>query len=199
MNSFLNNLQVREKKLLLGALVLIFLFVIFVYINSIYDNYLISKKNLTKAKNDYEYVYKRVSTLKLYLDRTVLNEANINLMITANDLAGLISDLSIDKTNETVLVVFKAKDASSAITLSENIINKTELQINKILDTWLIRKAGAKLTWGTMGGIIGQDDLVISTGQNKNKYSDKIEVMTSMRNVDLASRATIAKSMLDLE
>ena len=132
MNSFLNNLQVREKKLLLGTLVLIFLFVIFVYINSIYDNYLISKKNLTKAKNDYEYVYKRVSTLKLYLDRTVLNEANINLMITANDLAGLISDLSIDKTNETVLVVFKAKDASSAITLSENIINKTELQINKI-------------------------------------------------------------------
>ena len=132
MNSFLNNLQVREKKLLLGALVLIFLFVIFVYINSIYDNYLISKKNLSKAKNDYEYVYKRVSTLKLYLDRTVLNEANINLMITANDIAGLISDLSIDKTDERVLVVFKAKDASSAITLSENIINKTELQINKI-------------------------------------------------------------------
>ena len=95
-------------------------------------NYLISKKNLSKAKSDYEYVYKRVSTLKLYLDRTVLNEANINLMITANDLAGLISDLSIDKTDETVLVVFKAKDASSAITLSENIINKTELQINKI-------------------------------------------------------------------
>ena len=53
-------------------------------------------------------------------------------MITANDIAGLISDLRIDKTDERVLVVFKAKDASSAITLSENIINKTELQINKI-------------------------------------------------------------------
>ena len=132
MNSFLNNLQVREKKLLLGALVLIFLFVIFVYINSIYDNYLISKKNLSKAKSDYEYVYKRVSTLKLYLDRTVLNESNINLIITANDLADLISDLNIDKTDEKVSVVFKAEDASSAITLSENIINKTELQINKI-------------------------------------------------------------------
>lgn len=132
MNSFLNNLQVREKKLLLGTLVLIFLFVIFVYINSIYDNYLISKKNLSKAKSDYEYVYKRVSTLKLYLDRTVLNEADINLIITANDLADLISDLNIDKTDEKVSVVFKAEDASSAITLSENIINKTELQINKI-------------------------------------------------------------------
>ena len=132
MNSFLNNLQVREKKLLLGTLVLIFLFVIFVYINSIYDNYLISKKNLSKAKSDYEYVYNRVSTLKLYLDRTVLNESNINLIITANDLADLISDLSIDKTDEKVSVVFKAEDASSAITLSENIINKTELQINKI-------------------------------------------------------------------
>ena len=132
MNSFLNNLQVREKKLLLGTLVLIFLFVIFVYINSVYDNYLISKKNLSKAKSDYEYVYKRVSTLKLYLDRTVLNESNINLIIIANDLADLISDLNIDKTDEKVSVVFKAEDASSAITLSENIINKTELQINKI-------------------------------------------------------------------
>ena len=132
MNSFLNNLQVREKKLLLGTLVLIFLFLIFAYINSIYDNYLISKKNLSKAKSDYEYVYNRVSTLKLYLDRTVLNESNINLIIIANDLADLISDLSIDKTDEKVSVVFKAEDASSAITLSENIINKTELQINKI-------------------------------------------------------------------
>jgi len=132
MNSFLNNLQVREKKLLLGTLVLIFLFVIFVYINSVYDNYLISKKNLSKAKSDYEYVYKRVSTLKLYLDKTVLNESNINLIIIANDLADLISDLSINKTDEKLLVVFKAKDTSSAITLSENIINKTALQINKI-------------------------------------------------------------------
>jgi hypothetical protein len=95
-------------------------------------NYLISKKNLSKAKSDYEYVYKRVSTLKLYLDRTVLNESNINLIITSNYLASLISDLSIDKTDKSVSVVFKAKDATSAITLSENIINKTELQINKI-------------------------------------------------------------------
>jgi type II secretory pathway component PulM len=132
MNSFLKNLQDREKKLLLGALILTFLFVIFIYINSLYDDYITSKKNLSKAKSDYEYVYNRVSTLKLYLDRTVLNESNINLIITANDLADLISDLSIDKTDEKVSVVFKAEDASSAITLSENIINKTELQINKI-------------------------------------------------------------------
>ena len=132
MNSFLNDLQVREKKLLLGASVLIFLLIFFVYINSVYEEYLISKKNLSKAKSDYEYVYKRVSTLKLYLDRTVLNESNINLIITSNDLASLISDLSLEKTDKSVSVVFKAKDATSAITLSENIINKTELQINKI-------------------------------------------------------------------
>lgn len=132
MNSFLKNLQDREKKLLLGALILTFLFVIFIYINSLYYGYITSKKNLGKAKSDYEYVYKKVSSLKLSSDKYVINEANINLIITAIDLAGLISDLSIDKTDEAVLVVFKAKDASSAITLSENIINKTELQINKI-------------------------------------------------------------------
>jgi type II secretory pathway component PulM len=132
MNSFLKNLQDREKKLLLGALIVAFLFVIFIYINSLYDGYITSKKNLAKAKSDYEYVYKKVSSLKLSSDKYVINEANINLIITANDLAGLISDLSIDKTDEKVSVVFKAEDASSAITLSENIINKTELQINKI-------------------------------------------------------------------
>ena len=132
MNSFLKNLQDREKKLLLGALILTFLFVIFIYINSLYDGYITSKKNLAKAKSDYEYVYKKVSSLKLSSDKYVINEANINLIITANDLADLISDLNIDKTDEKVSVVFKAEDASSAITLSENIINKTELQINKI-------------------------------------------------------------------
>jgi len=87
MNSFLKNLQDREKKLLLGALILTFLFVIFIYINSLYDGYITSKKNLGKAKSDYEYVYKKVSSLKLSSDKYVINEANINLIITANDLA----------------------------------------------------------------------------------------------------------------
>ena len=50
MNSFLKNLQDREKKLLLGALILTFLFVIFIYINSLYDGYITSKKNLGKQK-----------------------------------------------------------------------------------------------------------------------------------------------------
>ena len=105
MNSFLKNLQDREKKLLLGALILTFLFVIFIYINSLYDGYITSKKNLSKAKSDYEYVYKKVSSLKLSSDKYVINEANINLIITANDLAGLISDLSIDKTDQSPNII----------------------------------------------------------------------------------------------
>jgi hypothetical protein len=84
-------------------------------------------------------------------------------------------------------------------TKSSDEVESAEIQINKILDTWLMRNAGATITWGSMGGIASQDDLVISTGQNTSDFSDKIEVMTSMRNVDLASRATIIKSMLDLD
>jgi type II secretory pathway component PulM len=132
MNSFLKNLQDREKKLLLGALIVAFLFVIFIYINSLYDGYITSKKNLAKAKSDYEYVYKKVSSLKLSSDKYAINEANINSIITANDLTGLISDLRIDKTNTSLLVLFNAKNATSAVALSENIMNKTELKINKI-------------------------------------------------------------------
>ena len=57
MNKFYNNLQDREKKLLLGAIVLIFLFVVFIYVKGTYDKYNISKKNLIKAKYDYETQY----------------------------------------------------------------------------------------------------------------------------------------------
>jgi hypothetical protein len=53
-------------------------------------------------------------------------------IITANDLTGLISDLRIDKTNTSLLVLFNAKNVTTAVTLSENVINKTELKINKI-------------------------------------------------------------------
>ena len=45
MNKFYNNLQDREKKLLLGAIVLIFLFVVFIYVKGTYDKYNISKNN----------------------------------------------------------------------------------------------------------------------------------------------------------
>ena len=132
MNKFYNNLQDREKKLLLGAIVLIFLFVVFIYVKGTYDKYIISKKNLIKAKYDYEYVYKKVSNLKLSIDKTSISKNNINLIIKKNNLINAISELSINQENELIQITFKADTISSAITFTESIINNTESKINKI-------------------------------------------------------------------
>jgi|TARA_B100001093_G_scaffold322375_1_gene307622 type II secretory pathway component PulM len=132
MNKFYNNLQDREKKLLLGAIVLIFLFVVFIYVKGTYDKYNISKKNLIKAKYDYEYVYKKVSNLKLSIDKTSISKNNINLIIKKNNLINAISELSINQENELIQITFKADTISSAITFTESIINNTESKINKI-------------------------------------------------------------------
>lgn len=132
MNKFYNNLQDREKKLLLGAIVLIFLFVVFIYAKGTYDKYNISKKNLLKAKYDYEYVYKKVSNLKLSIDKTSISKNNINLIIKKNNLINAISELSINQENELIQITFKADTISSAITFTESIINNTESKINKI-------------------------------------------------------------------
>jgi type II secretory pathway component PulM len=132
MNKFYNNLQDREKKLLLGAIVLIFLFVVFIYAKGTYDKYNISKKNLIKAKYDYEYVYKKVSNLKLSIDKTSISKNNINLIIKKNNLINAISELSINQENELIQITFKADSISSAITFTESIINNTESKINKI-------------------------------------------------------------------
>lgn len=132
MGKFYNNLQDREKKLLLGAIVLIFLFVVFIYAKGTYDKYNISKKNLIKAKYDYEYVYKKVSNLKLSIDKTSISKNNINLIIKKNNLINAISELSINQENELIQITFKADTISSAITFTESIINNTESKINKI-------------------------------------------------------------------
>jgi type II secretory pathway component PulM len=132
MNNFFDNLKDRERKLLAAATIILLLFIIFILIKGSYDDYKISSNNLTKAKNDYEYVFNKVSKLKTSLNKKAINETNINFIIINNNLADLISDLSIDKTSESFLVMFNANNINSALLLSENIINQANLKINKI-------------------------------------------------------------------
>ena len=132
MNNFFDNLKDRERKLLAAATIILLLFIIFILIKGTYDDYKISVNNLTKAKNDYEYVFNKVSKLKTSLNKKAINETNINFIIINNNLADLISDLSIDKTSESFLVMFNANNINSALLLSENIINQANLKINKI-------------------------------------------------------------------
>ena len=56
MNSFLDNLNTREKNLIFAALFLVIIAVLFISIRSTVENLYFSSYQLEKAKSDYEYV-----------------------------------------------------------------------------------------------------------------------------------------------
>ena len=55
MIDFINNLNSREKKLLLAVSALIFFIIFWMIISNLFGEFKISKQNLNKSKSDYEY------------------------------------------------------------------------------------------------------------------------------------------------
>ena len=64
MFNFYQNLQKREKKLVLISLCFIVVFVFSIFIKNTYDSYSSSSINLKKAKSDYEYVFNKINTFQ---------------------------------------------------------------------------------------------------------------------------------------
>ena len=65
MNSFLDNLNTREKNLIFAALFLVIVAVLFISIRSTVENLNFSSKQLEKAKSDYEYVVAKAELLSI--------------------------------------------------------------------------------------------------------------------------------------
>ena len=60
MNKFIQNLNSRERSLLIAAFTLVMFFIVFLFINSFVSDYRQAKHNLNKASGDYEYVKNRI-------------------------------------------------------------------------------------------------------------------------------------------
>ena len=131
MNSFLDNLNTREKNLIFAALFLVIIAVLFISIRSTVENLNFSSKQLEKAKSDYEYVVAKAELLSNTTISKSLNTEEIESFID-NLFPESISDLVIVKKDSSLIVSFKTNNLKESISISDEIAFKLGRELNNI-------------------------------------------------------------------
>ena len=131
MNSFLDNLNTREKNLIFAALFLVIIAVLFISIRSTVENLNFSSKQLEKAKSDYEYV---VAKAELLSNTTISKSSNTKEIESFIDnlFPESISDLVIVKKDSSLIVSFKTNNLKESISISDEIAFKLGRELNNI-------------------------------------------------------------------
>jgi hypothetical protein len=131
MNSFLDNLNTREKNLIFAALFLVIIAVLFISIRSTVENLNFSSKQLEKAKSDYEYV---VAKAELLSNTTISNSSNTEEIESFIDnlFPESISDLVIVEEGSSLIVSFKTNNLKESISISDEIAFKLGRELNNI-------------------------------------------------------------------
>ena len=130
--SLYQNLQEREKKLVLISIILIILLIFYFSFMNIYSSYNRSSLNLEKAKSDYEYVYKKVKLFESSFNKKILSSDNIERILIDNNLQDKITDISVIEKNSLTYINFLSSNINDAVTLSEKLINSSKNQITNI-------------------------------------------------------------------
>lgn len=131
MNSFLDNLNTREKNLIFAALFLVIIAVLFISIRSTVENLNFSSKQLEKAKSDYEYV---VAKAELLSNTTISKSSNTEEIESFIDnlFPESISDLVIVKKDSSLIVSFKTNNLKESISISDEIAFKLGRELHNI-------------------------------------------------------------------
>ena len=131
MNSFLDNLNTREKNLFFAALFLVIIAVLFISIRSTVENLNFSSKQLEKAKSDYEYVVAKAELLSNTAISKSSNTEEIESFID-NLLPESIYDLVIVEKDSSLIVSFKTNNLKESISISDEIAFKLGRELNNI-------------------------------------------------------------------
>ena len=131
MNSFLDNLNTREKNLIFAVLFLVIIAVLFISIRSTVENLNFSSKQLEKAKSDYEYV---VAKAELLSNTTISKSSNTEEIESFIDnlFPESISDLVIVEKDSSLIVSFKTNNLKESISISDEIAFKLGRELNNI-------------------------------------------------------------------
>ena len=131
MNSFLDNLNTREKNLIFAALFLVIIAILFISIRSTVENLNFSSKQLEKAKSDYEYV---VAKAELLSNTTISKSSNTEEIESFIDnlFPESISDLVIVEKDSSLIVSFKTNNLKESISISDEIAFKLRRELNNI-------------------------------------------------------------------
>ncbi|MAV41936.1 MAG: hypothetical protein CMC32_00435 [Flavobacteriaceae bacterium] len=130
MSNFFNNLNQREKYLIITALMVLFVFMIFSISTNLVSSLNMSNKQLTKAKSDYEYVVSKVKALNQVIENSKLDIKDISYFLE-NDRSNIVLESEVIQDNNTLKIIFITKDLKDSIAISDEVSGK----INKGLDT----------------------------------------------------------------
>ena len=131
MNNFLNNLNNREKKLIMAALLIVFIFVIFMISNNVLSALNLSNKKLFKAKDDYEYVFLKVEILNQAVTNSQSNIEDINLFLK-NERSSIVFESEIIRDSDGVKVIFLTNNLKDSISISNEISNKLNMKLQGV-------------------------------------------------------------------
>ena len=130
MSNFFNNLNQREKYLIITALMVLSVFMIFSISTNLVSSLNMSNKQLIKAKSDYEYVVSKVKALNQVIENSKLDIKDISYFLE-NDRSDIVLDSQVIQDNNNLKIILITKNLKDSITISEEVSGK----INKGLAT----------------------------------------------------------------
>ena len=120
---YFNNLNSREKKLLLLALVALSIGLIFLLINNTFNSYAQSKKKADKARVDYEYVISKAELLSSSLLGQSSNPVSIENFIRSN-ISVQSNNLKVSNQDGLIKISFSSDSLKDSINITNEISSK---------------------------------------------------------------------------
>lgn len=128
MNSFINNLNKREKYLIFLALAAILIFFIFSISSNLISLVNSSNKQLAKVKNDYEYVVAKIEVLNQSLVNSKLNITDISSFLQ-NEKSNLVINSEVLKEEDYLKINFLTKNLQDSIAISDEVSAKLNMNL----------------------------------------------------------------------
>ena len=128
MNSFINNLNKREKYLIFLALAAILIFFIFSFSSNLISSVNSSNKQLAKVKNDYEYVVAKIEVLNQSLVNSKLNITDISSFLQ-NEKSNLVINSEVLEEEDYLKINFLTKNLQDSIAISDEVSAKLNMNL----------------------------------------------------------------------
>ena len=131
MNSFINNLNKREKYLIFLALAVILIFFLFSISSNLISSVNSSNKQLAKVKNDYEYVVAKIEVLNQSLVNSKLNITDISSFLQ-NEKSNLVINSEVLEEEDYLKINFLTKNLQDSIAISDEVSAKLNMNLKMV-------------------------------------------------------------------
>ena len=131
MNNFLNNLNNRERNLIMAALLMVVTLILFFIVSNTIQSLNFSSKKLDKAKSDYEYVALKAQQLSNLLINQSNDPAEIESFLD-NSIDLDIKNLKVAKIENYLKISFETMNLKESISIADEITSMLNKDFSKV-------------------------------------------------------------------